>query len=112
MRLHLVTTPEDELRRTVPSEAGLLHGTVVPQRLISPWAGSNRIVCGDSYFASVEAATHLRSLGLHFIGVVKTATRKFQIRYLQHQEIEARGSCDARARKEGALGGYDGCHVA
>jgi hypothetical protein len=39
----------------------------------------------------VEAATHLRSLGLHFIGVVKTATRKYPMRYLQHQELEARG---------------------
>jgi hypothetical protein len=91
MRLHLVTTAEDELSRTAPSEAGLLHGTIVLRRFISPWAGSNRIVCGDSYFASVEAATHLRSLGLHFIGVVKTATRKFPMRYLQHQELEARG---------------------
>jgi Transposase IS4 len=89
MRLHLVTTADDQLSRTVPSEAGLLLGTVVLQRLISPWAGSNWIVCGDSYFASVEAATHLRSVGLHFIGVVMTATRKFPTRYLQHQELEA-----------------------
>jgi hypothetical protein len=91
MRLHLVTTAEDELRRTVPSESGLFHGTVVLQRQISLWAGSNRIVCGDSYFSSVGAATHLRSLDIHFIGVFKTATRKCPMRYLQHQELEARG---------------------
>jgi hypothetical protein len=36
-------------------------------------------VCADSYFASVQAAEHLLSMGLKFIGVVKTATRKFPI---------------------------------
>jgi hypothetical protein len=64
MRIHLVTTSEDEMSRTVPSEAGLLHGTVVLQCLISSWEGSNMIICVDSYFASVEAPTHLRYLGL------------------------------------------------
>jgi hypothetical protein len=40
-----------------------------------------------------QAATHLSSLGLHFIGVVMTATRKFPKRYLQHQELDAHGDC-------------------
>jgi hypothetical protein len=42
----------------------LLHGTVVLKELVSPWFGSHRIVCADSYFASVGAARELFAQGL------------------------------------------------
>ena len=37
----------------VPAETSLLHGTNVLLNVVSPWFGSHRIVCADSYFASV-----------------------------------------------------------
>ena len=32
------------------------HGTKVLNELVMPWANTDRIVCSDSYFASVYAA--------------------------------------------------------
>ena len=70
--LKIVTTAADQAANISATERGLLHGTAVLQQLVAPWMGSGRIVCADSYFASVEAAEALRSSGLSFIGVVKT----------------------------------------
>ena len=60
-----------------PTNSSLLHGTSVLKHVVSPWFGSNRIVCADSYFASVGAAKELYRNGLRFIGVVKTAKKGF-----------------------------------
>ena len=48
-----------------------------------PWANTDKLVVGDSYFASVTTAIELKKIGLRFIGVVKTATRQFPMAYLQ-----------------------------
>jgi len=69
----------------------LPHGGVILKKLVLPWAQSDRIVCADSYFASVTAAKELMNIGLRFIGVVKTATRKFPMAYLSSLELQARG---------------------
>jgi hypothetical protein len=87
LRLKLVVSAEDE-PETDPS---VLHGTSVLSYLVSPWTGTDRIVCADSYFASVQAAEHLLSMGLRFIGVVKTASRKFPIKALGSIEMSERG---------------------
>ena len=55
-----------------PPDSSLPHGTNVLKHVVSPWF-ANRIVCADSYFASVGAAKELFRNGLRFIGVVKTA---------------------------------------
>ena len=52
-----------------------LHGCNVLVELVRPWANTDRVVCADSYFASVQAALRLKKMGLRFIGTVKTATR-------------------------------------
>lgn len=52
--------------------------------------GSNRHVCGDSFFASVPTAKELFSNGLRFIGMVKAATTAFPINYLANIEISGR----------------------
>lgn len=57
----------------------------------SQWAGLGRIVWADSYFASVEAGVHLRAHGLRFIGVVKTATRKYRMQELSRRPARERG---------------------
>ena len=47
----------------------------------------------DSYFASVESALKLKSMGLWFLGVVKTAIKGFPMQYLQNVLLlESKGS--------------------
>ena len=69
----------------------LLHGVKVLKQLISPWSGSGRLVCVDSYFASVQAAEAMEQEGLKFIGVVKTATKMLPMKYLQSIELQKSG---------------------
>ena len=91
LRLHLVTTAAEEHAPRSAAESQMLHGTAVLQRLVGPWAGSDRVVCADSYFASVEAALSLKASGQRFIGVVKTAHRRFPLSSLDARELGARG---------------------
>ena len=72
-------------------DAGLPHGGKVLKELVLPWANTNRIVCADSYFASVPVALELLKIGLRFIGVVKTATKQFPMAWLSSQEMNQRG---------------------
>ena len=51
------------------------------------WANTDRIVCADSYFASLPAAEELWNCGLRFIGVIKTSTRKLSMAYLYNIEF-------------------------
>ena len=46
------------------------------------WAHTDCIVVADSYFASVQAAILLKTIGLRFIGTVKTATKEYPMAYL------------------------------
>ena len=71
--------------------SGLIHGCVVLKELVEPWWFTKRIVCGDSYFASVSTAKELLRLGMRFIGVVKTAHKSFPVSYLSSLTIGARG---------------------
>jgi hypothetical protein len=92
LRLKLVETAEAEDENVHEEEDGLLHGTKILKYLVQPWAGAgDRTVCADSYFASVGAAEELEKMGLGFIGVVKTATKRFPQRYLSSIELQARG---------------------
>jgi len=50
--------------------------------LVKAWAQTYCIVVADSYYASVQAALRLKTIGLHFIGTVKTATREYPMAYL------------------------------
>ena len=68
------TSMEDAANSICKDHKEMLQGTKVLLNLVEPWANTNTIVCADSYFASVGAALALKSIGLRFIGVVKTAT--------------------------------------
>jgi len=57
--LHLVHTATEEHATLSDVERQMLHGTAILQRLVWPWAGSDRVVCVDWYFASVETALSL-----------------------------------------------------
>jgi hypothetical protein len=74
MRLKLVKTMEEQNAHIEPGDDGLLHGTAVLKYLVLPWARTDRIVCANSYFASVGTLKELKRIGLRFIGAVKTAT--------------------------------------
>ena len=54
-----------------------LVGTAQLLRLTKPWHGSGRAVSADSAFASVATAVACRKNGLHFTGLVKTATQMY-----------------------------------
>ena len=67
------------------------HGTKVLKFLVEPWVRTDCCVCADSYFVSVNAVTVMRTMGLHFIGVVKMATKKFPMSYLSNLELVQHG---------------------
>lgn len=100
LRLKLVRNQEDESQRTSEEERELPHGTVVLRRTFSPWAGTYRTVCTNSYSVSVEAAFTISAMGMHFIGVVKTASRKFLISYLARLSALERGESVSMVHKD------------
>jgi hypothetical protein len=93
MCLKLVKTAahDEEEAALQEDESGMLHGTKVLKSLVDKWAYTDRIVCADSYFASVSCADEMRRIGLKFIGVVKTATKKFPKPWLSAYEMVNRG---------------------
>ena len=91
IRLKIVKTAEEENASVVTEDDGNNHGTNVLKFLVEPWVRTDHCVCADSYFASVNAVTVLRMMGLRFIGVVKTATKKFPMSYLSNLELVQRG---------------------
>ena len=99
LHLELVSTAQDEATRTY--EGDMLHGTAVLRHTMEPWPGTNRIVCADSYFASVEAADEMAKIGLRFIGLVKTSTTRFPLQYLSSVEFTQRGKWHSVMRKNG-----------
>jgi Transposase IS4 len=90
--LKLVKAAEEEAsNQEDANQEHLPHGAQVLKSLVSPWSNSDHIVCADSYFALVTAAVELKKIGLRFIGVVKTGTRRFPMAYLQGLELQKRG---------------------
>ena len=104
MRLKVVKQEEDYFDIESDEDSSTLgHGVKVLKELISPWTGSGRLVCADSYFASVQTAETVYQECLKFIGVVKTAHRKFPLTHLQSIELQKRGDRVGlvRRKKEG-----------
>jgi hypothetical protein len=61
--------------------------TATTLRICKPWFGSGRLVCADSWFASVTTAAALFANGLFFTGPVKTATAFFPMAFLKAADI-------------------------
>ena len=72
-------------------DPGRLHGKRVMKQLVAPWRNSGRVVCADSYFASVPCSIAMRDMGLIFFGVVKTATKKYPQHYLSKVKLLEKG---------------------
>ena len=48
-------------------------------------------MCADSYFASMPYSIAMGDMGLRFIGVVKTATKKYPHHYFSTVELTEKG---------------------
>lgn len=90
IRLKLVKGALDNERMALVDPVGL-HETRVMKELVGPWEHSGRVVAADSYFPSVPCAIAMKEMGLRFIGVVKTATRDYPMRYLSTVELPQKG---------------------
>lgn len=71
----------------------LNHGVRVMKKLLEGWSPRNRVVCADSYFASVQAAIEMWKDGWRFIGVVKTAHKGYPKDFLGSVQLAKRGEC-------------------
>ena len=91
IRLKIVKTAKEENASAVTDDDGNNHGTNVLKFLVEPWVRTDRCVCADSYFMSVNAVTVMRMIGLRFNGVVKMATKKFPMSYLSNLELVQHG---------------------
>jgi hypothetical protein len=94
---------ESLLRDMTLTHPGLTNkSSACTLRLVQPWFSSGRIVCGDSWFASVETAVFLRKNGLHFTGLVKGSSKYFPKKYLNNFNHPTRGdTATLTATKDG-----------
>lgn len=112
MRLEIQESKE-EMGRKRYVDAVESKGTACVLRLTEPWQNTGRIVYGDSAFASVWTAVNLRQRGLNFIGLVKTASKEYPMKYFKGQPIAPRSgvSLYLKANRSGhqlnAVGWYD-----
>jgi hypothetical protein len=95
MRLKLVKTADENCAAAAAAEEQeterVPHSAAILRELVLPWIHTDQIVCADSYFASVPAVKLLTSHGMQFIGVGKTATRNYPMRFLSSVELNHRG---------------------
>lgn len=89
LRMELVMGHTSGMRRDFTEEFS--HTTALTLRLVQPWLKTNRVVCGDSYFASVQTAEAMTKYGMGFIGVVKNAVTEFPMQFLASKELTTRG---------------------
>jgi hypothetical protein len=101
LQLHLVKSAGDrEGEEGRPVEEN--HGTQVLRKLLAPWSGSDRLVCADSYFSSVATVEEMKRMGFRYIGVVKTATKKYPMAYLSNLVLQQRGDRHGVVRRNDA----------
>lgn len=75
LRIEICEGKEEHTKHKWHAEYG--HTTATTLRLTEPWHGSGRVVFGDSWFAGVKTAEAMLLHGLHFMGDVKTNTKRF-----------------------------------
>ena len=91
VQLKLVKTQTQQQEDKETEDDGTNHGTEVLLALIKPWFGSDRLVCADSYFSSVQTAIKCKEKKMRYIGVVKTATKNYPMSHLSTIELEVKG---------------------
>ena len=93
---------KDEMRTRPFSSISAGCGQML--RMTKPWHGTGRVVVGDSAFASVKSAVHMRKqAGLHFVGMVKTASARYPKQFFNARKAtQPHGTHDTcRATVEG-----------
>jgi Transposase IS4 len=95
--LKLVKTATEQ-QATSPyndEDDGLTHGTRVLKELISPWFHSDRVVCADSYFASVKTAEELKRFNMRFMVLLKQKQKSFRRHTFQTWSFVIEGIAEA-----------------
>jgi hypothetical protein len=70
----------DEFQATSACTVRLLANLSFGENALSPIKKMARVVFGDSWFASYQSVLALRDkLGLHFVGVIKTAHQSYPL---------------------------------
>jgi hypothetical protein len=64
MQLKLVKTMVGQYAHIQLDDDGLLNSTAMLKYLVLPLAGTNRIICANSYFASGGTLKDLKQIGL------------------------------------------------
>jgi hypothetical protein len=90
LKLEIVADKKEMSERDYSAALGA--GTALLLRLTKEYSGTGRVVIADSAFASVKSAVELKKKhGLDFIGLVKTASRKFPKQYFTDLDMKVRG---------------------
>ena len=97
LQLKLVKTKTEEDRivddKEGDSDTKIAKGTKVVLELVEPWTniGQQRIVLGDSAFASLPTCDAMKENGLRFMGPIKTAHKGFCHKVFNKYVLTARG---------------------
>ena len=92
LRIRLTKTADErDTEHKNEGDDGLIHITKVLKTLVAPRTNTNRIVCADSYFASVGLCEELKIFGLRFIGVVKMAKKRSPMAHLSQVKLVNKG---------------------
>lgn len=89
LRIELIRIESERTR--IHGKYALNIGTEVYIQLQMPWMFTDRHICAVSYLSSIEAAEHLYYNDFRFTGVVKNATVRLPMRFLDTCEIIGRG---------------------
>jgi hypothetical protein len=92
-----------ELDGSALDSDGLPHAVKVMSELLDPWKDNGeRIVGGDSWFASVPAVMYLRTKGFGYVSPIKTATKEYPMAHLlQSLEVQRCGDFKYMRTEEG-----------
>lgn len=97
--LELQESKEDMATKEFVQETGSA-GTACIMRQCQSLFGTGRTIYGDSAFASVNTAYHLRQRGLHFMGLVKTAHREYPKKLFKSMPVAIRSGESRYKRSE------------
>ena len=73
---HVETSKARACTDDTATDSTLNEGTKAIKKLCLPWANTDRIAVANLHFASIQTARKLKLIGLQFIGVMKTATKR------------------------------------
>jgi Transposase IS4 len=91
LQIMVVKSAEEKELQEKEDDIDLNHGTKVLMDLVKPWKNGNRIVCANSYFASVQCARELLKWRLKFIAVIKFSHKDYPMDFLSRRTLQRKG---------------------